>query len=230
MIDIAENIKIIRENIRKVAEKIGKDPKDIIIVAATKTVEPERIEKAIECGIEIIGENRVQEARKKWEVLKNKVKWHMIGHLQTNKVKQALEIFELIHSVDSLKLAKEIQKRAEKMGKIQDILIQVNVSGEKTKFGISEDELIPLVKEVSKFENIRILGLMTIPPYSENPEDSRPYFRRLRELKEELSEKFSNIDFKYLSMGMTNDYLVAIEEGANMVRLGTAIFGPREGK
>ena len=224
----------IKENLEKIAEKIrlrlelaGRNSGDITMVAVTKTVEEDGIREAIACGVRIIGESRVQEAKEKYGKLGNEVIWHLVGHLQTNKAKDAVKIFDLIHSVDSIKLAKEIDRQARKAGKVQKVLIEVNLSGEETKYGLSPEEVIPFLKDISELPNMKVEGLMTMAPFYENPEDCRPYFRRLKELVEKVkARKIKNVEMKYLSMGMTNDYEVAIEEGSNMVRIGRAIFGP----
>ncbi|NLY71217.1 MAG: YggS family pyridoxal phosphate-dependent enzyme [Clostridiales bacterium] len=215
----------IRENIAKINEK---KPDNVLLVAVTKTRTAEEINRAIDCGITDIGENKVQEILEKYEYVKP-VRWHMIGHLQTNKVKYIIDKVSLIHSVDSLKLAKEINKRAANKGLTMDILIQVNVAEEDSKYGIKVEETEPLIKEIlNNFEHIRVRGLMTIAPFEENPENVRKYFRQLKSLFDSLATiKHERLDFKYLSMGMTNDYEVAIEEGSNLIRIGTAIFGER---
>ena len=215
----------IRENIAKINEK---KPDNVLLVAVTKTRTAEEINRAIDCGITDIGENKVQEILEKYEYVKP-VRWHMIGHLQTNKVKYIIDKVSLIHSVDSLKLAKEINKRAANKGLTMDILIQVNVAEEDSKYGIKVEETEPLIKEIlNDFEHIRVRGLMTIAPFEENPENVRKYFRQLKSLFDSLATiKHERLDFKYLSMGMTNDYEVAIEEGSNLIRIGTAIFGER---
>lgn len=223
---IAENLKAVREKIKAAAFRAGRNPDDIKIVVVTKTIDIERIIEAIRAGALILGENRVQEAQKKvmsdeLRVMSDEVEWHLIGHLQTNKAKTAVRLFDLIHSVDSLHLAREINKYAEGVGKIQDILIEVNVSGEKSKYGIRPEELEGFLKDISAFKSLNVKGLMTMPPFSEDPEDSRYYFRRLKELAEDFR-------LNELSMGMSNDYEIAVEEGATMVRIGTAIFGERK--
>ncbi len=224
--DIKENIKILKERIERVANRVHRNPDEITVVAVTKTVPPEIILKAIDYGINIIGENRVQEAKEKFGLIGNRVQWHMVGHLQTNKVKDALKIFSLIHSLDSIKLAEEIEKRA-----IQpvDCLIEVNTSGEPTKFGIKPEELFEFYESIKGFKKIKVLGLMTIGPgwAITDPEASRNSFKLLHDLRDELAQAFDQ-DFPVLSMGMSSDFEVAIEEGSNMVRIGTAIFGPRE--
>jgi len=223
---IRENLERIREKIRVKSELVGRDPQEITLVAVTKTVEADRIEEAIAAGVNIIGESRVQEAKEKYGKVESKIIWHLVGHLQRNKAKDAVKIFDLIHSVDSTKLAKEIDKQAKKVGKIQKILVEVNASGEESKYGLSPEEVITFLKEVSRFPNIKVEGLMTMAPFYENPEDCRPYFRKLRELREEIkAENIKDVEMGYLSMGMSSDFEVAIEEGSNMVRIGRAIFG-----
>jgi pyridoxal phosphate enzyme (YggS family) len=223
---IRDNLQLVQERIEKAAQRAGRKPEEIILVAVTKTVEVPRIWEAISAGVQHIGENRVQEAQEKIKDIGNKVTWHMIGHLQTNKVKQALDLFQLIHSVDSLKLARELSKRAEAKNQTVDILIQINLAHEETKFGFPVEKIQENVQEIAALPRLAIKGLMTIPPLAENPEHTRPYFKKLREISEEL-RKIPQVEMKFLSMGMTNDFEVAIEEGANMVRIGTAIFGPR---
>lgn len=222
---VKERVKEVINEIQETALKSGRNPKEIRLLAATKSVPPERILEAIEAGIRIIGENYVQEAQKKYELIGPRVSWHMIGRLQTNKAKYAVRLFEVIHSLDSLKLAQELQKAAERQGKKVKVMIQVNLSGEITKGGISPDKVKELSERVLEFPNLELIGLMTIPPYSENPEDSRPFFRKLRELKEKLNRE--GFPLTELSMGMSNDFKVAIEEGATILRIGTLIFGPR---
>ncbi len=219
---------MVKENILKIKERIGNA---ITIVAVSKGRTPEEIREVIVAGITDIGENRVQEAIVKYNNLQpttynlQPIKWHMVGHLQTNKVKEAVRIFDLIQSVDSLHLAQEINQQAAKIGKVQDVLIQVNTSGETTKFGLKPNETIEVIKETVKLKNINIQGLMTIAPLVDNPEKTRPYFRMLRELRDTINEvRCTKYDVQTLSMGMTDDFAVAIEEGSNMIRLGRAIF------
>ncbi|MFB0527491.1 MAG: YggS family pyridoxal phosphate-dependent enzyme [bacterium] len=224
---IRENLERIKEKIRLKSELVGRDPQEITLVAVTKTVEADRIEEAIAAGVNIIGESRVQEAKEKYGKVEGRIIWHLVGHLQRNKAKDAVKIFDLIHSVDSAKLAKEIDKQAKKTGKIQKILVEVNVSGEESKYGLSPEEVITFLKEASGLPNIKVEGLMTMAPLYENPEDCRPCFRKLKELGEEIkAENIKNVEMVYLSMGMSNDFEVAIEEGSNIVRIGRAIFGP----
>jgi pyridoxal phosphate enzyme (YggS family) len=223
--DIFENIKEIRKRIEASALSSGRDPSAIKLVAVTKGVDPIRIREAISAGAKYLGENYVQEARGKISDIGHNVEWHFIGHLQTNKVKYIFDLFQMIQSVDSLHLAKEIDRRAHKAGKRMRILVQVNTSGESSKFGIEQEEAINIVEELSKFDGISLEGLMTMAPYSDDPEASRPYFRNLRMIRDQLLER--GIYINELSMGMSQDFEVAIQEGATMVRIGTAIFGPR---
>ncbi len=223
---IKNNLEIINEKIKKAAFKVNRNPQEIKLVAVTKTTTIEQIKEAISAGVKIIGENKVQEAKEKYQILTTDIEWHLVGHLQTNKVKYAIEIFDLIHSVDSIKLAKEIDRRSLQFGMMTNVLIEVNVSGEETKYGIKPEEVEPFLKEISEFSRIKIRGLMTIAPIVEDKEEVRPYFRKLRELFEKIKIKnIKNIRMNYLSMGMTEDFEVAIEEGANMVRIGRGIFG-----
>lgn len=201
---------------------------DIILVAVTKTLDVEKINEAIFYGVTNIGENKVQEIQAKYEKINQDIKWHMIGHLQSNKVKYIIDKVHMIHSLDRISLAKEIQRRAEEHNIFIDTLIQVNIAEEDSKFGLKKDEVIPFIKSVNDFNRIRIKGLMTIAPYVENPEDVRFVFKDLKNLFESIKElNISNVDMKYLSMGMTNDYEIALEEGANIIRIGTGIFGKR---
>ena len=228
---IAENLFKVKERIELSALRAGRDPKEIRLVAVSKGQPIERIMEGIEAGVEILGENFVQEARWKIEAINAnpdlRRDWHMVGHLQSNKAKRAVELFEMIHSVDSLRLAEEIDRQAERRGKVMPVLIEVNLSGEEGKFGVRRDEALNLIRRALEFKNIDVLGLMTMPPLFEEPELSRPYFVALRSLRDELREKLPHLELKELSMGMSADFEVAIEEGATMVRIGTAIFGPR---
>ena len=223
---IKNNLEVINEKIKKAALKANRNPQEIKLVAVTKTATIEQIKEAISAGVKIIGENKVQEGKEKYQILSADIEWHLVGHLQTNKVKYAIEIFDLIHSVDSIKLAKEIDRRSLQFGMITNVLVEVNVSGEETKYGIKSEEVEPFLKEISEFSRIKVRGLMTITPIAEDKEEVRPYFRKLRELFEKIKIKnIKNIRMDYLSMGMTEDFEVAIEEGANMVRIGRGIFG-----
>jgi hypothetical protein len=228
---IKENLAKIKERILKVCSRINRNPEEITVVAVSKGRTAEQIKEVIEAGITDIGENKIQEALSKFNELStidyrlSTIKWHMVGHLQTNKIKDAVRIFDLIHSVDSLRLAQEIDKQAAKIHKVQDVLIEVNTSGETTKFGINPEKLPELVKSISELKNIRLLGLMNIAPIVDNPEKTRPYFRKLKELRDQTNALLT-IDYRLstLSMGMTDDFEVAIEEGATVIRLGRAIF------
>jgi PLP dependent protein len=229
--EISENLARVRERIETAALRCGRDPLEVRLVAVSKTVEAERVGQAIEAGVKILGENYVQEAQKKIEILGHNVAWHFIGHLQTNKAKAAVHLFDLIHSVDSLNLAKELNKQAQQQGKVLPVLLQVNLSGETTKFGAREKEIFQVIEELSTMEGLLVKGLMTMPPYFEDPEASRPYYVELRKLSERLAQqKLSRISIEELSMGMSNDFEVAVEEGATLVRVGTAIFGARPPK
>jgi len=223
---IKNNLEIINEKIKKAALKVERNPEEIKLVAVTKTATIEQIEEAIKAGVKIIGENKVQEAKEKYQIITADIEWHLVGHLQTNKVKYAVEIFDCIHSVDSIKLAEEIDKRSLQFGKTTNVLVEVNVSGEETKYGIKPEEVVLFLKNISEFTGIRVRGLMTIAPIVEDKEEVRPYFRRLRELSKEIKSKnIKNVKMDYLSMGMSEDFEIAIEEGANMVRIGRGIFG-----
>lgn len=226
---IAENIKQIRQRIKKAALDCGRSPQDVGLVAVTKTVSPEKIRKAAEAGLDCFGENYIQEADKKIKDLSDtRISWHFIGHLQSNKAKYAVRLFDLIHSVDSLKLAKELNRQAARHGRVQKILIQVNLGGEQTKSGAEKQAAEELVYDVAGLENLSVRGLMTLPPFFDAPEKVRPYFRQLGALRREIAAKnIANVEMAELSMGMTGDFETAIEEGATLVRIGTAIFGER---
>ncbi len=227
---LKQRFKDIKERIRHAAESCNRDADSIRLVAVSKTIPTEKIKEAIESGVTILGENYVQEARDKFNALAQyPVSWHFIGHLQSNKAKYAVRLFDLIHSVDSLKLARELNKQAQKIDKVQPILVQVNISGEGTKSGISAQEAPGLISEISRLESLSIRGLMTMPPYFYQPEKVRPFFAALRELRDEIKQDApANVSLQELSMGMTGDFEVAIEEGATLVRVGTAIFGERK--
>ncbi len=225
---IAENIRNIQERIAVAARRVHRDPSSVKLIVVTKTIGGERIREAVAAGAMVLGENRVQEARDKIAELGPIASWHLIGHLQTNKAKYAVTLFYLIHSVDSLALARELDRQAAKHGKTQDVLIEVNISGEASKAGVDAEDAKVLIREAANLKNIRIQGLMTIPPYTEDPEASRPVFRRLRDLAQDIAkEQIPNVAMKELSMGMSGDFEVAVEEGATLVRVGTAIFGKR---
>jgi pyridoxal phosphate enzyme (YggS family) len=229
MQNLKTRLDLVRDRITKAACKCNRDPQSIQLVAVSKTVSVEKVRAAIEAGVTILGENYVQEAREKFNALTTcPVEWHFIGHLQSNKAKYAVRLFDLIHSVDSLKLARELNKQAQRNAKIQPILIQVNISRENTKSGILADEAFELISEISHFEHLTIRGLMTMPPFFNQPQKVRPFFTALRNLRDEIARKgIPNTDLQELSMGMTGDFEAAIEEGATYVRVGTAIFGER---
>ena len=226
---ISERIDEVKQNIRKACEVSGRNPDEITLVGASKTKSAEIINEALENGLDTIGENRVQELTEKYPDIKKGTHIHLIGHLQTNKVKYIIDKVELIHSVDSEHLAKEISHCAEKHGLTMNVLVQVNVSGEESKSGIAPENLDSLLKYIDTLDNIKVLGLMTIPPLdNESLEESRKIFRELKRIFEtEKTNRYKNTEMKILSMGMTNDYMVAVEEGATMVRVGRAIFGDR---
>ncbi len=228
MDDLVERIRQVRLRVAEAARRSGRSIDDVTIVAVTKTVPAERVALAYELGLKVFGENRVQEARAKIAILQYPLmRWHLIGHLQSNKVARAVELFDLIHSVDSIRLAEALERSAAARGKVMPVLLQVNISGEASKEGVSVDDLPALAAEALRLPHLRVQGLMTIAPYTTEPEEARPVFRRLRELRDDLRERFPDGLWDTLSMGMTNDYEVAIEEGATMVRIGRAIFGER---
>ncbi len=217
---------MIAENVKKILEEL---PEGVALVAAAKTRTPEEILQAAEAGVKIIGENYVQEAQKAFEMVGHEVKWHFIGHLQRNKVKKAVKIFDMIETLDSIELAAEIDKRCLRIGKTMPVLIEINSGKEKQKFGVWPEDAEGLIREASKFKNIHIQGLMTMGPAFGDPEDARPYFIKTKGLFDKIKAlDIPGIEMKFLSMGMTNSFRVAIQEGANMVRIGTRIFGHRE--
>jgi hypothetical protein len=225
---IADNVKEVRDRIEAAASRAMRDLGDVRLVAVTKTVEPASIIEAIEAGVTCIGENRVQEADRKFTGGLPPVEKHLVGHLQTNKVRKALPLFDMIQSVDSIRLAREISIACESTGTQIDVLVEVNTSGEETKFGLEPDETVAALEEMADLPGLKVLGLMTIGAFLPDPEDVRPCFRRLRELRSIIEERvIPGVSMEHLSMGMTNDYQVAIEEGATIVRVGRAIFGER---
>lgn len=229
-----QKISEIKNRVSNAAFSCNRETESIRIVAVTKTVPAERIREAIESGISIIGENYIRDAREKYPLLSSHpVAWHFIGHLQTNKAKYAVKIFDLIHSVDSVKLAEELDIQAKKIGKVQNVLIQVNLGKEKTKSGINEEDAPDLINKMSHLKNLFVKGLMVIPPFFDDPERVRPYFSALRNLRDRIGSSLDsciikNIAMDELSMGMSGDFETAIEEGATLVRIGTAIFGERK--
>ena len=226
---IAENVKLVKENIAAAAIRCGRDPADIKLVAATKMNDAFRVREAIAAGVDICGENRVQELQEKLaQGAYDGCPLHFIGHLQKNKVKYIIGKVELIHSVDSVSLAQEINKRAAALGLTQDILLEVNIGAEENKSGFAPEELACALDEMAQFSSIRVLGLMAIPPVCEISENNRVYFRRMKQLFIDIGQnKYDNVIMQLLSMGMSADYEVAVEEGANLVRVGTGIFGAR---
>jgi hypothetical protein len=220
MLDIPANLVHVRERVARAAERAGRRPADVLLIGVSKTVDVARIRAAVAAGITALGENRVQEAKAKIAELGRPASWHLIGHLQTNKVKDALELFDVIHSLDRLELAREVERRAAARGQVVETLLQVNVAAEPSKGGVGPDAVGEALDVIGKLAHVRVRGLMTIPPEGERAEDARPWFRRLRELAERHG-------LRELSMGMSGDFEAAIEEGATMVRVGTAIFGPR---
>lgn len=229
MEDIRKNLEDIRGQIEDTAVGCGRDKDDVLLVAVSKTRSPEEINIAIDAGVTDIGENKVQEIMDKYDAVKS-VRWHMIGHLQTNKVKYIIDKVHMIHSVDSYRLAAEIDKRAAAKGIKMDILLQINSAQEESKFGITVDETETLIKQIlENCENVNIRGLMCVAPFAEEPEDIKIYFDQVKKLFDQFSEIDSpRLDFKYLSMGMSHDFKVAIEAGSNLVRVGSAIFGERD--
>jgi hypothetical protein len=223
---IKENLLWVMERIEKAARKAGRDPAEVKLVAVSKTVEVARIREAIEAGVSMLGENYIQEAQKKIEQIGRSVSWHFIGHLQSNKAKYAIRLFDMIHSVDGHPLVEELNRRAEQADRVIKVMIEVNLSKEATKFGTDEEMVFALARRIQTLKHLSLEGLMTMPPYFDSPEMSRPYYIALRELKERMIKE--RIPMKELSMGMSNDFEVAIEEGATFIRVGTAIFGPRK--
>ncbi|MFY9213949.1 MAG: YggS family pyridoxal phosphate-dependent enzyme [Tissierellaceae bacterium] len=221
-------MKRIREEINEILIRTGREDEDVTLVAVTKTVDVDTINEAIDFGITDIGENRVQELTKKIDLIGDRVNYHLIGHLQTNKVKYIIDKVKLIHSLDRISLAKELDKRAKQNDLIINTLVQVNVAEEDTKFGLEVSQVLPFIEQVLAYDNIRIRGLMTMAPYTDDEVLLRKVFRTMYELKEKiLSQDYENLSMDYLSMGMTNDYKIALEEGSNMIRVGSGIFGER---
>ncbi len=225
---IQQNLERIKDRIEKAAVRAGRKPEEVKLVGVTKTVSLERIAEAVSAGVEILGENYVQEAQKKQAKLGERVLWHMIGPLQSNKVKPAVALFDAFETVDREKIIKELQRHAAQAGKTVSVMIQLNLSGEPTKSGVVEDQALALIERASSCDNLRCRGLMTLPPYYNEPEKARPYFAALRNLRDRLQPLCPrNVELTDLSMGMSGDFEVAIEEGATHVRIGTALFGTR---
>lgn len=228
MADVAGNYRQILDRIGEAAVKRGRNPKDIKLLAAAKAQSIDSVRAAVAAGVSLIGENYVQEAQEKKAQITQFVEWHMIGHLQRNKAKRALEIFDVIESLDGFKLAQALDQEGARRGKTIRVFVEVNLSGEENKSGVAKRQTPALFEELAKLSHLRVEGLMTVPPFRENLEEVRPYFRQLRELRDQLNDLLlPNIQLAELSMGMSNDYPVAIEEGATIVRIGTALFGPR---
>jgi len=216
----------IKQNVQQILKEL---PEGVQLVAASKTRTPAEILEAVDAGVQFIGENYIQEAEKAYEVVGNRAKWHFIGHLQRNKVKKAVRIFDMIETVDSSEIAREIDKRCAEIGKVMPVLIEVNIGREPQKSGVLPEDTEQLVKDISSLANIKVMGLMTMGPLSEDPEDSRPHFVAMKKLFDRMKESsLPNVEMKYLSMGMTSSYQIAPEEGANIVRIGTKIFGERK--
>jgi PLP dependent protein len=229
MVDVAANYRKILNRVNETAAQCGRNPKDVKLLGAAKAQSVEAIRAAISAGVALIGENYVQETKEQKDQVTASVEWHMIGHLQRNKAKVAIELFDVIESLDNLALARALDKEAGKSGKIVRVFVEVNLGGEESKSGIAKNSVVSLLDEAAKLSCLRVEGLMTVPPFCENLEEVRPYFRELNKLRRKLSElRLPNVDLKELSMGMTHDYVVAIEEGATIVRIGTALFGPRD--
>ena len=225
---VRENLKSVRERIEQACLRAKRSPDEITLVAVTKTVGPDRIQEAVDAGIGVLGENRVQEAEAKMSAVRGEVAWHMIGHLQRNKARKAVEMFDVIQSVDSLRLAGEVGKRGGEVGRTVDIMVEINTSGEETKYGGPPEGAVDLVGRISEIPSVSIKGLMTIGAFTDDEGVIRKCFRTLRGLAEDVRRAgIPNVEMRYLSMGMTSDFEPAIEEGSNMVRIGTAIFGPR---
>ena len=228
MSTIASNLENVNSNIAAACKRVGRDPKEVTLISVSKTKPNEMLLDAYETGVRVFGENKVQEMTKKWEELPKDIDWHMIGHLQRNKVKYLAPYVKLIHSVDSYRLAEEISIQAQKHKRVIPILIEVNVADEESKFGVKKEEVLQLVEEISELKGVKVSGLMTVAPYVDDPEENRPYFALLRQISVDIQDKnIDNVNMNILSMGMTGDYEVAIEEGATMIRVGTGIFGAR---
>jgi hypothetical protein len=225
---VRDNIARIRNIIADAALRSGRKASDVRLMAVTKTVDDDRIMEAIKAGVDIIGESYIQEAKRKIEKMGRPIEWHMIGYLQSNKAKYAVRLFDMIHSVDRMDLALELDRRSKALSLVMKVLIEVNISGEETKSGVPYKEVIQLIRDVSALNNLSIQGLMTMPPWFDDPEDARPYFVSLRELRDKIiAESISRVEMRELSMGMSGDYEVAVEEGATIVRIGRSIFGER---
>ncbi len=228
MVDVAANYRMLLQRIGVAAAKAGRNPQEVKLLGAAKSQHVELVRAALNAGVKLIGENYVQETADKKIKLSELAEWHMIGHLQRNKAKTAVEIFDVIESMDNIALARELDKQGSRRKKTVRVLIEVNLAGEQSKYGVAKGKVEDLVRAVGELPSIRLEGLMAVPPFHEDPEDVRPYFRALRQLRERLTDlRIANVDLTELSMGMSHDYTVAVEEGATIVRVGTALFGPR---
>lgn len=226
-VGVAENVKYVKEKIVEACKRANRDSSEIILVGVSKTHPIDKLFKAKEAGIETFGESKAQELMEKYEQLDG-VKWHFIGHLQKNKVKYIIDKVELIHSLDDIELAKEIDKRAKNIGKVMDVLIQINIGKEESKYGIYKEDILDFCNSLSEFKNIKVKGLMCIPPAEASIDETRNYFRTMKQIFNDVKKvEYENFDIKYLSMGMSDDFEIAIEEGANIIRVGTGIFGER---
>lgn len=228
MTDVAANYQAVLRRVAEAAMRSGRNPQEVKLLGAAKSQSVDAVRAAVAAGVTLIGENYVQEAQVKKRAIADTLQWHMIGHLQRNKAKLAVDLFDVIESVDSFELAREINKEGRKKGKTVRMFIEVNLGGEESKSGLAKDSVLDLLRSLAELSHLRIEGLMAVPPFKENPEEVRPYFRELRGLQAKLREQcLANADLKELSMGMTHDYMIAVEEGATIVRIGTALFGPR---
>lgn len=228
MVDIAGNCRRVMDAIAEAAERSGRDPRRVRLLAATKTQPAEAVRAAVETGVSLLGENYVQEAQAKKELVGGGAEWHLIGHLQRNKARAAVGLFSVIQTLDNARLARILDREGQGQGRDVDVLVEVNLGGEASKTGVAEEGLVPLLREVSGFSRVRVKGLMVVPPLAADPEASRPYFRRLRDLRDSVNELgLANVALEELSMGMTHDYHIAVAEGSTLVRVGTALFGPR---
>lgn len=228
MVDIAGNCRRVMDAIADAAERSGREPRRVRLLAATKTQPVEAVRAAVEAGVSLLGENYVQEAQAKKDLVGGNAEWHLIGHLQRNKARAAVGLFSLIQSLDNARLARILDREAQGQDRDVAVLVEVNLGGEASKTGVAEEGLVPLLREVSGLSRVRVKGLMVVPPLAADPEASRPYFRRLRELRDSVNELgLANVALEELSMGMTHDYHIAVAEGSTLVRVGTALFGPR---
>ena len=226
---LKENLESVEEKIQEACKKSGRNREDVTLIAVSKTKPVETLQEAYDLGVRVFGENKVQELTEKYDSLPKDIHWHMIGHLQRNKVKYIIDKVSMVHSVDSVRLAEAIEKEAAKKDICMPVLIEVNVAGEESKFGLSVEEVLPFLEEISSYEHLQVKGLMTIAPFVANPEENREVFQKLKKLSVDIAAKnINNVNMSVLSMGMTNDYQVAVEEGATMVRVGTGIFGERD--